>query len=696
MAGATLVAVTTENASSVTVDNDKFEIADGNLKLKDDMSLDFEEAEGGTVSVTITASGDGESATHTVTVTINDLNEAPTIDVADGETPDGMPASSTVDEANAGAILGAITLSDPDAGQTHTLTVTGDDRVVTKQDDAGGWWLALADGESFDFETDGDTIMVTVTVTDSGDPAMSASADVTITVNNVNEPAAVNGEVPDMAFVGGQENSMEVDLMALFSDADGDTLTYSLSDNAPDWLTLSVTTSGSGDDQTITATISGTPPVGDITVDDVAIIATDPGGMEAHAMFDVVVDEENDAPTVLELRVTDDEGVTTRVTTAEIDENVTGDMPKGVLGKLVLRDPDDARHPHGQHEYTFTVGGEADDRFEVTDDGMLKLKDDASLNYEAGATVVLTVTATDMMVGELGEGEDPTTASKSLVITITVGNVDEGTSEGPALVEDAKVGPVTITVDEDLEEDDVDAGEWLKTVPKGLSTAFEDPDGDTLTYSLGSGAPAWLKINEKTGELTNKALMLPRRDVYDVTITATDDDGNPASVEIKIAVAIGDLDDSDNDEPDIRNIDEYDYEENSGGGKVVSFEVRDEDIEIAPHPYGVLKVTFTANQDNGSADGLDVTHAFKIVPMGNDGRDTAEYEIHAKTTAELAEGADRDGDDEIDVDDDGDVIPVKPIDYENGRDIDFTLMVTDSAGDPGDDIQDASCPSRGR
>ena len=81
----TLTAVTTENATSTTVDDPRFEVADGNLKLKDDMSLDFEGDDGGSVDVTITASGDGESATHTVTVTINDVNEAPTIDVRDNE-----------------------------------------------------------------------------------------------------------------------------------------------------------------------------------------------------------------------------------------------------------------------------------------------------------------------------------------------------------------------------------------------------------------------------------------------------------------------------------------------------------------------------------------------------------------------------------------------------------------------------------
>ena len=697
MAGATLTAVATENATSVTVDDDRFEIADGNLKLKDGMSLDFEGDDGGSVDVTITASGDGESAMHTVTVTINDVNEAPTIDVRDGEEvpQKDVTSSLTIDESVMGADLPPLALievMDADAADATTgqagadmVTLSGDmaDYFEVKLDPEDGLWLALKADASLDYETVGDSVMVTVTYTDSA--GQMASMDVTVMVNDVNEAAEVEGEVDDAVFVGGQENSMEIDLKALFKDPDGDGLNYRLSDNAPDWLEFSVTIKGTGEDQTITGKLYGTPPSSDITADGVSIIASDGGGLEAHAHFDVIVDEENDTPTRLELRVTDGEGVTERVTAVEVVENATG----VVLGNLVLDDPDDARHPHGQHTYSFTVDGEADSRFEVTDDGQLKLKDDASLDHEDGATIRLTVTATDMSVGD----DDSNQESISRVITITVGDEDSGPTEGPSVVASVEVGNVWTTVDEDLDEDDVDEGDWLSDTPKNLSKAFEDDDGDTLTYSLGSGAPRWLNIDEDTGKLTNKEGMLPNRGVYEVTIIASDDDGNSDEIEIKIAVAISDEGDEDNDEPDIRNVNEFDYLEGSHDDpgadlKVASFEVRDEDIEIDPHPYGLLKVEFTAHQDPGDgSDPVDVTNAFKIVKVGDDGNDTAEYEIHHKTEAELAMGADGDDDDdEPDVDKDGNVIPVKPIDYENGDEIDFEITVKDmdGKGDPDD------------
>ena len=882
-AGAMVGAVTAsdpdaDDTHTYVVSDERFEVADGMLKLKDGMSLDHETEDSVTVNVEVTDAG-GLTATADVTVTVNDVNEGPTIEVADGETPDGMAASSTVDEGNAGAILGAITLSDPDMGQTHTLTVEGDDRVTTKQDDQGGWWLVLADGMSFDYETDGDSAMVTVTVTDDGDPAMSASMEVALTITDVNEaptvtitPGAVvpvkevtsnstvaenamgstvpplalievtdpddadsdmlngalalaattlsgdgadnfevildplNGlwlalkagasldyettggsvvvtvtytdtggnarsadatvtvtdandapvfaasdyafdlnenadgsttavavgmvsatdedaadthtysitagnddglfaidaasgavtyvgtgenyrslatgaahtltvsvsdgtasaeatvavtvlnvneapmfgeasyafdlaenqdgstdavavgkvsatdpdegdpitysitsgndagmfaidhygnitytgtgedaesettsyelmvnasdggassdsmvtvtvtdandnapafvfdegttfytftlaentdgsetaaavgsvsatdadgdavtysivdgnddglfaidadtgaityvgtgedaesattshvltvqasdatdgvraqatvnvedvnEAPEadaemaiatFAFMGGEESRMEVDLKALFSDPDGDDLTFSLSSNAPDWLHFSTTLKGTGEDATVTGTLYGTPPAGSDMSATVAVVASDGNGAEGHAMFDVVVDAANAAPSAVELRITDADGLIVRTDTVTVDENDMG----AVIGMVTVTDTDDARHPHGQHAFTFTVDGEADDRFEISEDGHVKLKDDASLNYEDGASITLTITATDMAVSEPAEGEDPTTGSASTDITIKVKDLDAG--DGPVANEIATGG----------------------------------------------------------------------------------------------------------------------------------------------------------------------------------------------------------------------------------------------------------------
>ena len=277
---------------------------------------------------------------------------------------------NTVHDGKGGPPLALIEVIDPDAGDPTTHQ-EGADKVVLSGDHAeyfqvildpeNGLWLAMTEGTTFNYEdyegVDGEVMLtVTVTYTDSLDQV--ATTDVIVTVRDVNEgPEVADDGVADVAFVGGEANSVTVDLKALFTDPDGDVLTYRLSDNAPNWLTFSVTTTGSGADQTVMGTISAdsdkVPADMTDSIDGVSIIAMD-AEETAEATFDVIVDEENDAPTRLDLRVTETDGTVVRVTALEVAENAKG----AVLGSLRVHDEDDARHPHGQHDYTFEVDGE--------------------------------------------------------------------------------------------------------------------------------------------------------------------------------------------------------------------------------------------------------------------------------------------------------------------------------------------------
>ncbi|MYG00438.1 hypothetical protein F4212_15085, partial [Candidatus Poribacteria bacterium] len=373
--GGTVTSVATENATSVTVDDDRFEVADGNLKLKAGTMLDFE-SDTSPIDVTITASGDGAGATHTVSVSINDVNEAPSISVADGTTPDGVAAASTIDENAAGVPVGEIMLSDPDAGDTHTLSVD-DDRFETSQDAEGGWWLKLKDGMSLDHEEAG-SVMVTVTVTDAG--GLSASTDVTVTVNNVDEaPSApqVRGDLFDV-----DENAGGVAITSLSdsTDPEGDAVTYAVDDDRFEitaGLVLRVK-----DDAVLDHEAGGSV--------DIMLTAMDPAGNVSDAtVVTITINDVNEAPSV-------------SVADGAVDENDAGASVGAVTG--TDEDGDTLA-------YTVSGGG---DRFEVVG-GMLKLQDGMSLNHETADSVTVTVTATD---------PDGLSASTD-VVTVTVNDVNE-------------------------------------------------------------------------------------------------------------------------------------------------------------------------------------------------------------------------------------------------------------------------------
>ena len=70
--------------------------------------------------------------------------------------------NTAIAENSIGAPIGQITVNDPDAGDTHTLSVTGDDRL-----EIDGTTLKTKAGQSFDFEAT-PSVPFTLTATDAG------------------------------------------------------------------------------------------------------------------------------------------------------------------------------------------------------------------------------------------------------------------------------------------------------------------------------------------------------------------------------------------------------------------------------------------------------------------------------------------------------------------------------------------------
>jgi uncharacterized protein YaiE (UPF0345 family) len=162
------------DSPSFQVSDSRFEVVDGQLKLKDGVSLDHESEP--VVSLTVTATDSaGHQIEQTVAVTVGDVNEAPT---------DLDLSANVLVENVAGAVIGTLSAVDPDAGDSHTFELS-DSRfeVVNGQ-------LKLKDGIALDFETE-PSLNVIVIATDSA--GNNVQENFSLSVADANEAPSVTG-----------------------------------------------------------------------------------------------------------------------------------------------------------------------------------------------------------------------------------------------------------------------------------------------------------------------------------------------------------------------------------------------------------------------------------------------------------------------------------------------------------------------
>jgi VCBS repeat-containing protein len=153
----------------------------GVITVANDSLLNYEAATSHTVTVRVTDSS-GTIYHETFTINVTNVNEALT-DVS-------LSATTVVEKATNGTVVGNVTGTDPDAGDTHTYQL---------MDTAGGRFainsstgvITVADSSLLNYEA-APSHSVTVRVTDAG--GLTRDQTFTITLANVNEdPATFTG-----------------------------------------------------------------------------------------------------------------------------------------------------------------------------------------------------------------------------------------------------------------------------------------------------------------------------------------------------------------------------------------------------------------------------------------------------------------------------------------------------------------------
>lgn len=148
----------------------------GQIAVANSALLDFETHPSFSLTVQVSDNGTPSlSNSATITINLNNVNEAPAI----------SPQSLSVDENSPdGTVVGTVAASDHDAGQTLNYAITAGDPNGAFEIDSSTGEITVADSELLDFETT-PFFWLMVQVTDSGSPALSSSAIVIVSVNDV-------------------------------------------------------------------------------------------------------------------------------------------------------------------------------------------------------------------------------------------------------------------------------------------------------------------------------------------------------------------------------------------------------------------------------------------------------------------------------------------------------------------------------
>ncbi|SNS93446.1 Por secretion system C-terminal sorting domain-containing protein [Ekhidna lutea] len=530
-------------------DNTAFSISDDQLLTG--ASFDFESQSNYSIRVMVD-DGTGNTDEKTFSISVNDVSEAPT-DLL-------LSANSIVENNSIGDVIGTLSTTDEDAGESFTYNfVSGTGDTDNASFDIVGNELQAA--EAFDFETQ-NSYSVRIETNDGNGGTFSKSF--TISITNENESILVSNPIADQDLDEGF-TSIEIDISGVFTDQDGDALTYEVISSDE----TIVTVSNSGSTLTITE-------IGSFGSSTVTVTADDGSGITTSDEFIVTVSNVNDAPIVA--NAISDQNVNEGFSSIEIDLSNTFTDEDGDALSLEASSGDEtvvtvsitgttltvSEVGNGTATVTVTAndgnGGSVSDDLEVTvnnvndapvvvnplDDqtSLVEGFDAAQINYsdvfedEDGDALTITVTSND---------ETVVTVEVIANDQIQINEVGIGTATITLMADDGNGGSVSdefiVTVSEAPNnapivvnplDDQTSLVEGFGAAQINYADVFEDADGDALTINVSSSDETVVTVEV----IANEQIQINEVGVGTSTITLTADDGNGGSVSDEFIVTV--------------------------------------------------------------------------------------------------------------------------------------------------------------
>ena len=451
-------------------------------QLKTEAALDFEAKDGYTVTVTAT-DGSGDTDTIDVTITVTNVDEDGAV------TFDPTPPK-------AGTLLIA-TVTDPDGN------VSGDTREWLISNNPNTGFTAIANEISDNYTPTADDVdkylKVEVSYTDDEGSGKSAEGTTAAVAAANTPPSFPGGENPTPITLTVAENSLANTQVGIVSATDsdtGDTLIYSLEGSQ-------------AQKDAFNAAFNLDTSTGEITVftDDSLDHETTPS-----YTFDIGVRDDKDDADAFDNAVDSTVAVTINVTDVneapefDPDEDVARTVAENTGPGENIGDPFTATDPDVGATLTYVLSGTDADSFTietVSGEGQLKTKTGVTYDYETKAIYSVTVGVHD---GKDADGDSDTATDATIDVIIDVTDVNEAPEFPPN-----ETGTRNVVENTDPNEN------------IGNPVEAEDPENDSLTYTLGGTDAGSFNFVATSGQLQTKdALDKETKSSYSVTVSVSD------------------------------------------------------------------------------------------------------------------------------------------------------------------------------
>ena len=393
------------------------------------------------------------------------LNQAPT---------DIVLANASIAENAAGAVVGAITVPDPDAGDSHIFQLSDARFEIV------GGELRLKEGISLDFEAEA-SIDLTIVATDTGGLTHTKSFTLSLEDRNEAPAAPIDKNIAANLVSENAAAGTAVGIAAFAADVDaGDKISYALSDDAGGRFTI--------DENGIVRVADGAAlDFEDTDTFDVTVTATDKGGLTSNSVFTIQL---SDAQEPL--------GAVTDANAA--DNQMSEDAAAGsVVGIAAL-----ALDPDKGDSVTYSLSDDAGGRFSI-DAATGEVKVVGGLDFETAESHQIVVEATS---------SDGSKSSESFTVAVTNAN------------DNAVLGPVDTNDAANLVDENAGIG-----IAVGITASASDADkGASISYTLSDNAGGRFAIDAVTGIVTVAgALDYESATSHQITVLATSSDGSADS-----------------------------------------------------------------------------------------------------------------------------------------------------------------------